>query len=42
MLDQGVPTINTKNPIVFTANIEAIPRPVKKLSPLSFLEQTAN
>ena len=31
MLDQGVPTINTKNPIVFTADIEAISRPVKKI-----------
>ena len=31
MLDQGVPTINTKNPIVFTADIEAIPRPVKEI-----------
>lgn len=31
MLDQGVPTINTKNPIVFTANIEATPRPVKEI-----------
>ena len=31
MLDQGVPTINTKNPIVFTADIEAIPRSVKKI-----------
>lgn len=31
MFDQGVPTINTKNPIVFTADIEAIPRPVKEI-----------
>ena len=31
MLDQGVPTINTKSPIVFTADIEAIPRPVKEI-----------
>lgn len=31
MLDQGVPTINTENPIVVTANIEAIPRPVKEI-----------
>lgn len=31
MLDQGVPTINTKNPIVFTADIEVIPRPVKEI-----------
>lgn len=30
MLEQGVPTINTENPIVFTAEIEAIPRPVKE------------
>lgn len=30
MFEQGVPTINTKNPIVFTADIEAIPRPVKE------------
>ena len=30
MLEQGVPTINTKNPIVFTAEIEAVPRPVKE------------
>lgn len=30
MLEQGVPTINTKNPIVFTADIEAVPRPVKE------------
>lgn len=31
MLDQGVPTINTKNSIIFTADIEAIPRPVKEI-----------
>lgn len=31
MLEQGVPTINTKNPIVVTADIEAIPRPVKEI-----------
>mgnify|MGYP001791054676 FL=1 len=31
MFNQGVPTINTKNPIVFTADIEAIPRPVKEI-----------
>lgn len=31
MLDQGVPTINTKSPIIFTADIEAIPRPVKEI-----------
>lgn len=31
MLDQGIPTINTKNPIVFTADIKAIPRPVKEI-----------
>lgn len=31
MLNQGVPTINTKNPIIFTADIEAIPRPVKEI-----------
>lgn len=31
MLKQGVPTINTENPIVFTAEIEAIPRPVKEI-----------
>ena len=31
MLDQDVPTINTKNPIVFTADIETIPRPVKEI-----------
>lgn len=30
MFEQGIPTINTKNPIVFTADIEAIPRPVKE------------
>ena len=30
MLEQGVPTINTKNPIVFTADIEAVPLPVNK------------
>lgn len=28
---QNIPTINTKNPIVFTADIEAIPRPVKEI-----------
>ena len=31
MLDRGVPTINTENPIVFTADIEAVPRPVKEI-----------
>lgn len=31
MLEQGVPTINTKNPIVFTADIEAVPLPVKEM-----------
>ena len=31
MFEQGVPTINTENPIVFTAEIEAIPRPVKEI-----------
>lgn len=31
MFEQGVPTINTKNPIVFTAEIEAIPFPVKEM-----------
>ena len=31
MFEQGVPTINTKNPIVFTAEIEAIPLPVKEM-----------
>lgn len=31
MLKQGVPTINTENPIIFTAKIEAIPRPVKEI-----------
>ena len=30
MFEQGVPTINTKNPIVFTADIEAVPLPVNK------------
>ena len=30
MFKQGVPTINTKNPIVFTADIEAVPLPVKE------------
>ena len=30
MFEQGIPTINTKNPIVFTADIEAIPLPVKE------------
>lgn len=30
MLEQGVPTINTENPIVFTAEIETAPRPVKE------------
>lgn len=31
MFEQGVPTINTKNPIVFAAEIEAIPLPVKEM-----------
>lgn len=31
MFEQGVPTINTKNPIVFTADIEAVPLPVKEI-----------
>ena len=31
MFEQGVPTINTENPIVFTADIEAIPLPVKEM-----------
>lgn len=31
MLEQGIPTINTKNPIVFTAEIEAVPLPVKEI-----------
>lgn len=31
MFKQGVPTINTKNPIVFTAEIEAVPLPVKEI-----------
>ena len=31
MFEQGVPTINTKNPIVFTAEIEAIPLTVKEM-----------
>ena len=30
MFEQGVPTINTKNPIVFTADIEAVPLPIKE------------
>lgn len=30
MFEQGVPTINTKNPIVFTADIEAVPQQVKE------------
>lgn len=30
MFKQGVPTINTENPIVFTADIEAVPLPVNK------------
>lgn len=30
MFKQGVPTINTKNPIVFTADIETVPLPVNK------------
>lgn len=31
MFKQGVPTINTENPIVFTADIEAVPLPVKEI-----------
>lgn len=31
MFEQGVPTINIKNPIVFTAEIEAVPLPVKEM-----------
>lgn len=31
MFEQGVPTINTENPIVFTADIEAVPLPVKEM-----------
>lgn len=31
MLEKGVPTINTENPIVFTADIEAVPLPVKEM-----------
>lgn len=31
MFEQGIPTINTKNPIVFTADIEAVPIPVKEM-----------
>ena len=31
MFEQGVPTINTKNPIIFTADIEAVPLPVKEM-----------
>lgn len=31
MFDQDVPTINIKNPIVFTADIEAVPLPVKEM-----------
>lgn len=31
MFEQGVPTINTKTPIVFTAEIEAVPLPVKEM-----------
>ena len=31
MSEQGVPTINIKNPIVFTADIEAVPLPVKEM-----------
>lgn len=31
MFEQGVPTINTKTPIVFTADIEAVPLPVKEM-----------
>lgn len=30
MFEQGIPTINTKNPIVFTADIEAVPLEVKE------------
>ena len=30
MFKQGVPTVNTKNPIVFTADIEAVPLEVKE------------
>lgn len=30
MFEQGVPTINMKNPIVFTAEIEAVPLPIKE------------
>lgn len=31
MFEQGVPTINTENPVVFTADIEAVPLPVKEM-----------
>lgn len=31
MFEQGVPAINTENPIVFTAEIEAVPLPVKEI-----------
>lgn len=31
MFKQGVPTINTKNPIVFTADIEVVPLEVKEI-----------
>ena len=31
MFEQGIPTINTKNPILFTADIEAVPLPVKEM-----------
>lgn len=31
MFEQGVPTINTENPIVFAADIEAVPLPVKEM-----------
>lgn len=31
MFKQGVPTINMKNPIVFAADIEAVPLPVKEM-----------
>ena len=31
MFEQGIPTINIKNPIVFTADIEAVPLPVKEM-----------
>lgn len=31
MFEQGVPAINTENPIVFTAEIEAVPLPVKEM-----------